>query len=85
MTPATLSASASSSTFPSISSLAACTWCGTFEIAPNKEEEGFKFLREKGMVINPFDKAPAIQRVKGYWQEYAEKVKATDILAKMVS
>ena len=57
----------------------------TFEIAPNKEEEGFKFLREKGMVINAFDKAPAIQRVKGYWQEYAEKVKATDILAKMVS
>jgi len=57
----------------------------TFEIAPGKEEEGFKFLREKGMVINSFDKGPAIQLVKGYWQEYAEKVKATDILAKMVS
>ena len=34
------------------------------------------------MMINPFEKGPAVQRVKGDWQEYAEKVKATDILTK---
>jgi tripartite ATP-independent transporter DctP family solute receptor len=60
----------------------ACSY--TFDLAPQKEEEGFKVLVTKGMTINPFDKAPAIAKVKGYWQEYAEKVKATDILAKMV-
>jgi hypothetical protein len=37
------------------------------------------------MVITTFEKGPAIERVKGYWKEYAEKVKAGDILAKLVS
>ena len=32
------------------------------DIAPQKEEEGLKVLRDKGMVINTFDKAPAIVR-----------------------
>ncbi len=54
------------------------------DVAAQKEEEGFKVLREKGMVLNTFDKGPAIERVKGYWKEYADKVGAGDILAKMV-
>ncbi len=57
----------------------------TFDLAKQKEEEGLKVLREKGMVITTFEKGPAIERVKGYWKEYAEKVKAGDILAKLVS
>jgi tripartite ATP-independent transporter DctP family solute receptor len=56
-----------------------------FEIAAQKEEDGFKVLREKGMIITTFEKGPAIERVKGLWKEYADKVKASDILAKMIS
>jgi hypothetical protein len=37
------------------------------------------------MVINTFDKPPAVERVKGYWKEYADKVGAADILAKMLA
>jgi len=56
-----------------------------FEIAGQKEEDGLKILRDKGMVINTIDKAPAVERVKGYWKEYADKVGAADILAKMLA
>jgi TRAP-type transport system periplasmic protein len=60
----------------------ACNY--TFELAKQKEEEGLKLLGEKGMTITTFEKGPATERVKGYWKEYAEKVKASDILAKLV-
>ena len=56
-----------------------------FDIAAQKEEDGLKILRDKGMVINTIDKAPAIERVKGYWKEYADKVGAADILAKILA
>jgi len=56
-----------------------------FDIAAQKEEDGLKILRDKGMTINVFDKAPAVERVKGYWKEYADKVGAADILAKITA
>jgi len=60
--------------------------CGyMFDIAAQKEEGGLKILRDNGMVINTFDKPPAVERVKGYWKEYADKVGAADILAKMLA
>ncbi len=60
--------------------------CGyMFDIAGQKEEGGLKILRDNGMVINTFDKPPAVERVKGYWKEYADKVGAADILAKMLA
>jgi tripartite ATP-independent transporter DctP family solute receptor len=60
--------------------------CGyMFDIAAQKEEDGLKILRDKGMVINTFDKPPAVDRVKGYWKEYADKVGAVDILTKILA
>jgi tripartite ATP-independent transporter DctP family solute receptor len=61
----------------------ACSYM--FDIAAPKEEEGLKVLRDKGMIIHPFEKGPAKEKVKGYWAEYADKVKATEILAKMTA
>jgi TRAP-type C4-dicarboxylate transport system substrate-binding protein len=61
----------------------ACSYM--FDIAAQKEEEGLKVLRDKGMIIHPFEKGPAKEKVKGYWAEYADKVKATEILAKMTA
>jgi len=55
-----------------------------FDIAAQKEEEGFKVNAQHGMIINAFEKGPAIERVKGLWKEYATKVQATDILARMI-
>jgi len=54
-------------------------------LAPDKEQGSYKILKDKGIVIDDFDKAPAIEKVRGYWKEYADQVKATDLLAKMTS
>jgi TRAP-type transport system periplasmic protein len=61
----------------------ACSYM--FDIAGQKEEDGLKILRDKGMVINTFDKTQATERVRGYWKEYADKVGAADILAKILA
>lgn len=52
-------------------------------LAPEKEQAALKVLKDKGMVINDFDKAQAVEKVRGYWKEYADKVNAGDLLAKL--
>lgn len=54
-------------------------------IAPEKEQAAYKFLKDKGLVVNDFDKASSIEKSKGYWKEYADQVKGTDLLAKLTS